>query len=253
MCNVWVVAVKICSTLAALLVVSIGLYSSGLQLDPVSLSDVRPSLGDIVGHMLTYSQWQNGALREYQAHRRFYAANPRFNKDSTMEVMTIFQWPYSLRSTVIRQDGSDFIREHVFEKIIEAESDLAVNDQSDMIPKNYDFSYGGKDDCQGRPCWRLGIKPKRKDKYLIDGDIWVDSADYAVSRVHGSPSKRVSIWVSRVEIDTRLSRIEGVWLTNKIESSSSIRLVGDVSLQIEYVYDKVKVANDPNNLTTKRN
>ena len=201
---------KTCAIIGAILFVALGMYSSGLQFHTASLSDVRPPVDDIVAHMLAHRQWQNDALREYQAHRRFYAANPRFNKDSTMEVKTIFQWPYSLRSTVIRQDGSDFIREHVFEKIIEAESDLAVNDESDMIPKNYDFTYGGKDDCQGRPCWRLGIKPKRKDKYLIDGDIWVDSADYAVSRVHGSPSKRVSIWVSRVEIDTRMSRIEGV-------------------------------------------
>jgi hypothetical protein len=244
---------KTCAALGVILFLSLGLYSSGLQFHTASSSDLRPPVDDIVAHMLVYRQWQNDALREYQAHRRFYAANPRFNKDSTMEIQTIFQWPYSLRSIVIKQDGSDFIREHVFEKIIEAESDLAINDQADIIPKNYDFSYAGKDDCEGRPCWRLGIKPKRKDKYLIDGDIWVDGKDYAVSRVHGFPSKHVSMWVSRVEIDKRSSRIEGVWLTNKIESSSSIRFVGDVSLQIEYIYDSVKVVNEPNSLTTRRN
>lgn len=239
-------------TLACILLVSIGLYSSGLQFHPVSFSDMQPRLDDIVAHMLIYRQWQNGALREYQAHRRFYASNPRFNRDSTLEVQTIFQWPYSLRSTVIKQDGSDFIREHVFEKIIEAENDLAVNDQADIIPKNYDFSIAGKEDCQGRACWRLAIKPKRRDKYLIDGDIWVDAADYGISRIHGFPAKHLSVWVSHVEIDKRLSRIEGVWLTNKIESSSSIRLVGDVVLKIEYAYDSVKVSTEPNNLTTLR-
>jgi len=87
-----------------------------------------------------------------------------------LEVQTVFHWPYSLQSTVVRQDGSDFIREHVFDKIIEAESDMAVSEQADIIPKNYDFSFVGKEDCQGRPCWRLAIKPKRKDKFLIDGD-----------------------------------------------------------------------------------
>ena len=132
---------------------------------------------------------------------------------------------------------------------------MAVSDQADIIPKNYDFSFVAKEDCQGRPCWRLAIKPKRKDKFLIDGDIWLDSADYAVTHVHGIPSKHVSVWVSRVEIDRRLSRIEGVWLTNKIESASSIRLVGDVVLQIEYAYDSVKVASapTPNALNTHQN
>ena len=237
-----------------MLLVSIGLYSAGLQLHPASFSDMRPPLDDLLSRMMAYRQWQNGALREYQAHRRFYAANPRFNRDSTLEVQTVFHWPYSLQSTVVRQDGSDFIRERVFDKIIEAESDMAVSDEADIIPKNYDFSFVGKEDCQGRPCWRLAIKPKRKDKFLIDGDIWLDSADYAVTHVHGVPSKHVSVWVSRVEIDRRLSRIEGVWLTNKIESSTSIHLVGDVVLQIEYVYDSVKVASalTARDLTTHR-
>jgi hypothetical protein len=219
---------------------------------PASLADLKPPLDDIVAHMLAYRQWQNDAVREYQAHRRFYASNPRFNKESTLEVQTVFRWPYSLQSTVLRQEGSDFIREHVFEKIIEAESDVAANDQADVIPKNYDFSFVQKDDCQGRPCWRIAIKPKRKDKFLIDGDIWVDSADYAVTHIHGVPSKRPSVWISRVEIDRKLTRIEGVWLTNKIESSSSIHLVGDVLLQIECNYDNVKVVSGPASLATRR-
>jgi hypothetical protein len=244
---------KALAVIAAIIFVSIALYSSGLQFHPASFSDMRPPLDEIVAHMLTFREWQNGALREYQAHRRFYASNPRFSKDSTLEVQTIFRWPYSMQSTVVKQDGSDFIKEHVFDKIIEAESELSINDSADLIPKNYDFAFAGKEDCQGRPCWKLNLKPKRKDKYLIDGVIWVDAADYAVSRVHGTPSKHLSMWVSRVVIDKQLTRIDGAWLPNKIESSSSIRLVGDVQLQIEYVYDSVKVINEPSNLTSRRN
>jgi len=248
-----VVRFKAFAIAGVVLFVSIAVYSSGLQFHPVSFSDMRPPLDDIVAHMLAFREWQNGALREYQAHRRFYASNPRFSKDSTLEVQTIFRWPYTMQSTVMKQDGSDFIKEHVFDKIIEAESELSINDQADLIPKNYDFALAGKEDCQGRPCWKLNLRPKRKDKYLIEGDMWVDAADYAVSRIHGTPSKHLSMWVSRVVIDRQLTRIAGVWLPNKIESSSSIRLVGDVQLQIEYVYESVKVVNEPNNLTSRRN
>jgi len=230
-----------CVILFATIFVSTGLYSSSPQVQLTLLDEVLPPLDHVLSRMMAYRQWQDNALREYHARRHFHASNPRFNMDSTLDVQTVFQWPHSLQSTVIQHEGSDFIREHVFEKILEAETDLAENDQADLIPKNYDFTIMDKEDCQGRPCWRLAIKPKRKDKYLIDGDIWVDAADYAVSRIHGSPSKRVSVWVSRVEIDRRLCRIEGVWLTDKIESSSSIRLAGDVGLQIEYTYDSVRV------------
>jgi len=230
-----------CVILFAIIFVSTGLYSSSRQVQLTLLDEVMPPLDHMLSRMMAFRQWQDNALREYHARRHFHASNPRFNMDSTLDVLTVFQFPHSLVSTVIKQEGSDFIREHVFEKILEAEMDLAENDQADIIPKNYDFTIMGKEDCQGRPCWRLDIKPKRKDKYLIDGDIWVDAADYAVSRVHGSPSKRLSIWVSKVEIDRRLCRIDGVWLADKIESSSNIRLAGNVGLQIEYIYDSVKV------------
>jgi hypothetical protein len=221
---------------------SAGHYSSGLQLHPVSIDGIQASLDAVLSRMMEHRQWQQNALREYQASRLFRASNPRLSP-STLEVRTIFRWPDSLQSTVLRYEGSAFIREHVFEKILQAEADLAAQSQADIIPKNYDFALVGKEDCQGRPCWRLAIKPKRKDKYLINGDIWLDGADYAMSRVHGSPSQHVSIWVSRVDIDERFSPIDGVWLANKLESSSSIRLVGDFLLQVEYRYEAVKVAS----------
>jgi len=241
-----------CVILFTILFVATGLYSSSPQVQLTLLDELRPPLDHMLSRMVAQRQWQDNALREYHARRRFHASNPRFNMDSTMDVMTVFQWPHSLQSTVLKHEGSDFIRDHVFEKILEAEMDLADNDSADLIPKNYDFTVMDKEDCQGRPCWRLDIKPKRKDKYLIDGDIWVDAADYAVSRVRGVPSKRVSIWVSKVEIDRRLCRIEGVWLTEKIESSSNIRLAGNVGLQIEYTYDGVKVINTGASKTAAR-
>jgi hypothetical protein len=234
---------RACVLLIGIFLASIGVYSASAQLQMTSVNDMRPRLEEVVSRMMAYRQWQDSSLREYQARRRFRASNPRFNMDSFMEVQTTFRWPYSLHSTVVKQEGSDFIREHVFQKILEAETDLAAKDDADIVPKNYDFGFLGKEDCNGRPCWHLALKPKRKDKFLIDGDLWVDAADYAVSRVHGVPSKHVSMWVSRVVIDRELCRINGVWLDQKIESSSSIHLVGNVSIQIEYSYDKVKVVS----------
>jgi hypothetical protein len=60
--------------------------------------------------------------------------------------------------------------------------------------------------------------------------------------VHGVPSKRVSLWVSKVDIDKKLRRIEGIWLTDKIESTSDVRFGGNVHMQIEYTYDSVTVS-----------
>jgi hypothetical protein len=196
---------------------------------------------ELLARMMAHRRWQESTLREYQAHRLFYAANSRFNIDSTLEVDTTFRSPGSMQSTVVRQDGSAFIREHVFMKILAAESDLSSGTQADVIPENYQFSFVAADACEGRRCWHLALKPRRNDKYLLDGDVWLDAEDYAVTRIHGFPAKRPSIWVSKAEVDWRFSRINGIWLTDKIESSSDVRLFGNVQMKINYNYNNVGV------------
>lgn len=233
-------SVAVCAALGGTFVLSQRIWSASLQSHVVSDRN-QPTLAEILARMVAYRQWQDDSLREYQARRKFHASNPRFNMDSTLEVRTIFRWPYSLESTVLKQEGSAFVREHVFEKILAAETEQASKDQADIIPKNYDFALLGKDECDGRRSWHLSMKPKRKDKYLLDGEIWLDASDYGVCRVRGVPSKRVSFWVSKVDIDKRLRRIEGIWLTDKIESTSAVRFGGNVQMQIEYTYDSVTV------------
>ena len=94
---------------------------------------------------------------------------------------------------------------------------------------------------KGRRCWHLALKPRRNDKFLVDGEVWLDAEDYAVCRVHGVPSKHVSLWISRAEVDWHYSRINGIWLTDKVDSTSDVRLFGDVSMQIHYDYHNVGV------------
>ncbi|HEY2380428.1 MAG TPA: hypothetical protein VGK48_04530 [Terriglobia bacterium] len=200
-------------------------------------------LSELLSRMMAHRKWQDTSLREYQAHRLFHATNTRFNIDSTLEVETTFRSPGPMQSIVVRQDGSAFIREHVFEKILLAESELSSNDQADLIPRNYQFTLIGSDACDGRPCWHMSVKPRRPDKFLIEGDVWLDAEDYAVSRVHGIPSKHVSMWISHAEVDWHFRRLNdaGVWLTDKVESSSDVRLFGTVVMQIRYDYNTVGV------------
>jgi len=201
-------------------------------------------VGELLSRMMAHRRWQDAALREYQLHRLFHASNNRFNIDSTLEVETKFRSPGTMESTIIRQEGSAFIREHVFQKILSAESELSNNTNADLIPDNYQFTLIGTDACEGRRCWHLTLKPRHPDKYLLIGDVWLDAEDYAVCRVHGVPSRHVSIWISRAEVEWRFKRMDtGVWLTETVESSSDVRLFGPVLMQIQYAYKNIDVAS----------
>jgi hypothetical protein len=193
--------------------------------------------------MVAQSQWQDQALREYEALRHFHASNLRFNVDSRLVVLTTFHQPDSHESKVIEQEGSKFIRERVFDKILEAEKEIKsknVKAETDILPENYDFMLVGMDDIQGRKCYHLTILPKRKSKYLLNGSIWVDAKNYGIARIHGSPSKRPSLWTLKTEVDRRYKPIGNFWLTDRIDSTSDLLVAGHSTLSIEYSYENVQ-------------
>jgi hypothetical protein len=198
---------------------------------------------EILRRMTARNEWQDRALLEFRAQRRFYAMNARFKTDSTMYVQTVFRHPDQVQSTVTKQEGSKIIRSRVFDKILEAESETRSKkdkQQVDIIPANYDFTLQGLENCDGRSCFHMKIAPKRRDKYSLDGEIWVDGEDYSIVRIHGAPAKRPSIWTLKTEIDRRYKKIDGVWLPERLDSSSNIMIAGHSVLSIEYNYDSVQ-------------
>ena len=195
--------------------------------------------------MTSRNEWQDRALLEFRSLRKFYAANFRFKTDSTMYVQTVFRRPDQVQSTVTSHEGSNFIRARVFEKILEAENETHARkdkQQVDITPANYAFTLVAAEHCNGRSCYHMRISPRRRDKYSLDGEVWIDAEDYSIVRIRGVPARRPSIWTLKTEIDRRYKKVEGIWLPERLDSSSNIRIVGHSVLSIEYTYDSVQTA-----------
>jgi hypothetical protein len=192
--------------------------------------------------MVARNEWQERALVEYRVRRKFYAVNQRFKSESTMVVETVFRRPEGMQTTVMSHEGSKFIRSRVFDKILEAETETKAKkdkQQVDFVPANYNFTLIGTADCDGRSCYHVKVVPKRPDKYSVKGEIWIDGEDYSIARIKGSPAKKVSFWTSHTEFDRRYKKIDGIWLPERMDSSSDVRFAGHSSLTIEYTYDAV--------------
>ena len=228
------------------------IHGFGERPAPLVSQDNGPNLYEILVRMKAHEEWRGLYLIEYRAQRKFSATNPRFKEDATLEVMTTFRRPNTLESQVLRAEGSKTIRERVFNKILEAENETnatkLTKDQIDIVPANYGFSYQGREDCDGRECYRLSITPKRKEKYLIDGQVWIDAEDGGIVRIQGSPAKRPSFWARQTHIDRRFKRIEGMWLSDRLESVSDLLIAGRSSLKIQYSYESIQT--DPQYGTT---
>jgi hypothetical protein len=202
-----------------------------------------PSVDEILDRMKAHDEWQGRYLIEYRAQRKFYATNLRFKEEATLEVRTTFRRPDTLESEVLRAEGSKIIRERVFDKILEAENETRsalARQQIDIVLANYSFRYLGREDCASRECYRLGITPRRKEKLLIEGQIWVDAEDWGIVRIQGSPAKRPSFWARQTQIDRRYKRIYGMWLDDRLESISDVFIAGRSSLKIQYSYESIQ-------------
>src|SRR5438128_5094599 len=208
-----------------------------------SATKPAPSVQEILDRMVARNAVQDRTLLEFRALRKFYAANFRFKAESTMYVQTVFRRPDQLQSTVTSHEGSNLIRSRVFDKILEAENETRAKkdkQQVDIIPANYTFSFVDAEDCSGRSCYRMRISPRRREKYALDGEIWIDTEDYSIVRIHGAPAKRPSLWTLKTEIDRRYKKVDGIWLPERLDSSSNIMMTGHSVLSIEYTYNSVQ-------------
>jgi len=84
------------------------------------------------------------------------------------------------------------------------------------------------------------ITPRRREQYLIQGQIWIDAEDWSIVRIQGSPAKRPSFWTRQTQIDRRYKRIEGMWLNDSMESTSDILIAGRSTLKIQYLYEAIE-------------
>ncbi|HXJ16358.1 MAG TPA: hypothetical protein VNM68_04080, partial [Candidatus Polarisedimenticolia bacterium] len=84
-------------------------------------------------------------------------------------------------------------------------------------------------------CYVLEAFPKRKDKYLFEGKVWIDSRDFAIVRIAGHPAKKLSFWITRADFVRQYEKIGDFWLPAKDETSVSVRLYGHKILTIEHL------------------
>jgi hypothetical protein len=77
-----------------------------------------------------------------------------------------------------------------------------------------------------RACYRLGLKPKRKEKGLISGEVWVDRYSFLARQIEGEMAKTPSWWLKTVRVKLIFADIEGTWLQTSIEAVADVRMVG---------------------------
>lgn len=117
--------------------------------------------------------------------------------------------------------------EGVVKKILENEREGAKRQEiTEFSRKNYQFALAGEAYLDGVLHYVLEATPLRKEKYLLQGRIWVDKQSYLVRRVVGTPTKNPSWWVKQLEITLEFRRVGDIWVQYSTDAVADLRLFG---------------------------
>jgi hypothetical protein len=192
---------------------------------------------EVVERMVQADNERLAVLAGYTGMRRYRFENKRVGKRAEMTVRVTCDSAGVKTFQIVAESGSGFVRSRILHKIIDAEreaSQKGERDKNRIIPENYDFQLIGQDVSDGRDQYVLEIIPKTKNKFLTRGRIWVDAADFAISRIEGSPAQNPSFWVRSVKVLHRYQPFGRFWLPVANESHAQARVFGATDVSIEY-------------------
>jgi len=183
-------------------------------------------------------------LRHVDSTRQYnldYTGFP-YSISARMQVKASYTAPGTKQFTVISESGSGLIRKRVFHKLLESEqeaaSDSANRDAVRLGTVNYRFSLLGCEPGDSRPLYVMRVDPLRETKFLYRGTIWIDSQDFAVTRIEAEPAKNPSFWTKRSQIHHQYQKIGEFYLPALNRTVTDVRLGGKAVLTIQYLdYD----------------
>jgi len=196
-----------------------------------------PSAGDVVAKMIEHDNQRQAALNSYTGTRRYVLENARHRKRAEMLVTMTCLDNGSKQFQTVSATGWSVARNHVFPGLLEGESAASrpdVRERSRITAYNYSFELLGRDSINQRPAYVLAIAPRTRNKYLIEGRIWVDADDYAITRIEGKPAKNPSFWIKSVHFVHNYQKSGPFWLPVSDRSVSDARILGATELTIEY-------------------
>ena len=116
----------------------------------------------------------------------------------------------------------------------------------DINRSNYDFVFLREQNFTGVPEYVLHIIPKRKEKGLLLGDIWVDAKTYHIRQIVGVPLKNPSLWIKDLHITVQFAAVDDMWLPVSLDAIATVRFLGIYTLSGLNLTPAIAVSSAPN-------
>lgn len=211
-----------------------------LILEGLSLAQrpVTPDLQTIVDRMMAVRRQNHDRTRAYTV-KRDYQLFDKQSQPKAQVVADITYLPPDQKQYRI-ESSSGGMGEKVLRDILAKETESSKEAQrKEISPENYDFKLLGEEMLNGHRCFVLSMQPKRQEKDMLKGKLWVDAETYNMYRIEGQLVKSPSWWVRDLYILMSFACIDGIWL------HTATHAVADVRFKGKYVMDSHDVQYTP--------
>jgi len=191
----------------------------------------------IFAELLARNRLRSDALLEYTANRTYQIGDLKGKVYAQEKGRMEFRAPDQKAFVVTSEEGSGLVRQLALNPLIASEIKAASgkdHHDSAISPANYTLELIGEEDAGAYHCYVLQAAPKRPDKYLFAGKVWVDAQDYAVVRIEGHPAANLSFWIKRADFVREYQKVDGFWLPHKDTTVVQVRLYGKKVLTIDH-------------------
>jgi hypothetical protein len=197
----------------------------------------RPTAEEIVTQMGAHDLQRQDWVQGYVGMRRYVLENHRFNKRAEMLVQVEADRDGVKHFDVVSEEGWQAADTHVLHKMLESETETSRPEMRAKVrlnSENYEFEVIGTERVTDREAYVLAVNPKRKDKYLFRGRIWVDAEDYALVRAEGNPAKNPSFWTKSTHFVQIYQKSGFLWFPLSTQSVTEAHIFGTTDVSIEY-------------------
>lgn len=191
----------------------------------------------IFSRLVAQNQVRNEALLEYTSTRTYRVSDPKGKVHAEEQGRMQFRAPDTKTFAITSEQGSAIVRHLALNPLIDSEIKAAGGkDRHDsaITPANYSLELIGDEDVRSHHCFVLRATPRRADKYLFEGKVWVDAQDFAVVRIEGHPAANLSFWIKHADFVRDYEKVDGFWLPQRDETTVHVRIYGKKVLTIDH-------------------
>jgi outer membrane lipoprotein-sorting protein len=199
-----------------------------------------PDTRTVVDRMLRTQQENKAKVRPFTV-KRDYQLLDKQDQQKAQVVANITVLPPDSKQYNI-ESSSGGMGEKVLRDVLSKETESTKDAQrKELSLENYDFQLLGEETLDGQRCFLLSMNPRREEKDLLRGKLWVDAGTYNIRRVEGTPAKNPSWWLHDLQIFMSFAEVDGMWMRTFTHAVANVRFKGKYVMEsrdLEYRFTR---------------